>query len=179
MNCPLPCRPPHPQRRFFPLQPELVEPAPTRTRFAVNLQLGRSFSSIALLVRYGYEGNIASVHAEARLISSAILSGARDRSRDPHLRPLRDQQRRGAPLHEKRPARRKAARTSPPVSKAAARSGDAKSGNAQTVPASFHDPGGLSVPHRQPRRAMGRARPVRVRHQAKAGWCGVGYQVAA
>jgi hypothetical protein len=159
VNEPSPSRPPPTTRRFFPLQPELLAPPLTRTRFAVNLQLGRSFSSVALLVRYGYEGHTDSARAEARLISSAILSGARDRSRDPHLRTLRDQQRRAAPLQRKRPARKKAAWVSLPVRKAAARTGDSKPSSTQRGRARLHDPGWLSVRRQQPRRAMGRPEP--------------------
>jgi hypothetical protein len=93
-----------------------------------------------LLVRYGYEGHTGEAHAEASLIASAILHGARDRSRDPHLRTLRDQQRRSAPLHKKRPTRKKAARVSPKGSKAAIPLRAPKATGAQPAAAQLHAP---------------------------------------
>jgi hypothetical protein len=62
-----------------------------------------------LLVRESYESKPRSARTHARQIASAIVSGARDRSQDPHLRPLRDQQRRTMPLTKKRPVRKKPA----------------------------------------------------------------------
>ena len=86
-----------PRRRLFP-----PEPAQTRTQFAVNLQLGRSFSSLVLLVRAGYEQDPAALKRHSVLIASAILLGARNRAKDRPLRTLLDQQRRSSPLTRKR-----------------------------------------------------------------------------
>lgn len=156
----------------FPLPPEqLPEPPPTRTQFAVNLQLGRSFCSLALLVRYGYEGHADGARAEARLIASAIFHGARDRSRDPHLRPLRDQQRRSEPLHKKRPSRKKVARVSPRVRKAARPSCPPGANGTQPAAARWSAPGCSA--QFQPfagskRTAATYTRTVPLRHQVSA-----------
>lgn len=85
----------------------LVEPPATRTRFSVNLQLGRSYAALIALVRAAGQETPTAVRAHARLIASMILGGARDRSRDAHLRPLLDQQRRTESLREKREPRKK------------------------------------------------------------------------
>jgi hypothetical protein len=164
-------RPPPCPRRFSPLRPELPAPPPTRTLFAVNLQLGRSFTSLALLVRYGYEGHAGKVRAEARLIASAILHGARDRSREPHLRTLRDQQRRSAPLHKKRPTRKKVAAVSPRLRKVAIPPCAPEVNEAQPAAARLHASGWHAQfrPLESAKRtAVEHARTVRFRHQASA-----------
>jgi hypothetical protein len=99
LNILLSNKPPQ-HRRLFP-----PEPAQTRTQFAVNLQLGRSFSSLVLLVRAGYDQDPAALRRHSVLIASAILRGARDRARQPPLRTLLDQQRRSKPLARKRSPR--------------------------------------------------------------------------
>lgn len=169
-NKPPPFPPPLP-RRFSPLQPDLPAPAPTRTQFAVNLQLGRSFSSLALLVRYGYEGDASAARAQARLIASAILHGARDRSRDPLLRTLRDQQRRSVPLHTKRPTPKKVARGTPPVRKIAIPPGAPQANEAQPAAAQVHAPGWrdqLRSVHGSKRTVVEHARTVQLHPQASA-----------
>jgi hypothetical protein len=150
--------PPHP-RRFSPLQPDLPAPPPTRTQFAVNLQLGRSFSSLVWLVQYGYEGHPGAARAQARLIASAILQGARDRSHDPHLRTLQDQQRRSAPLHKKRPTRKKVARVSPRVRKVAIPPSAPQANGAQRAAAQLHASGWSAQ-----LRPLERAKPTAVEH---------------
>jgi hypothetical protein len=88
-------------------------PPPVRTRFAVGLQLGRMFPTLLALLRHQYAGEAAATPA-AHQIAAAILDGARDRSRDRHLRPLLDLQRRTEPLDQVRRRRR---RPPPPVRK--------------------------------------------------------------
>jgi hypothetical protein len=76
-----------------------------RTLFAGCLQLGRAHADLVDLVRAGYEVCPGDAMDAATLTARAILRGARDRSRDPHLRPLFDHQRRTQPLSSPRPAR--------------------------------------------------------------------------
>jgi hypothetical protein len=83
-------------------------PRPRRTRFSVCLQLGRAFSSLVALVRAGAEANCSAARAASHAVASHILRGARDRSRDRHIRALLDHQRRTHSLHEPRPARQRA-----------------------------------------------------------------------
>lgn len=59
------------------------------------------------LVRAIGDDTPSAVRTHARQIASVILGGARDRSRDAHQRPLRDQQARTEPLREKREPRKK------------------------------------------------------------------------
>mgnify|MGYP003551918682 CR=1 FL=1 len=81
-------------------------PRPHRTRFAVALQVGRGFSDVVALVRACAEHAPRSVARTASLsLARHILRGARDRSRDRHLRPLLDHQRRTRSLREPRPPR--------------------------------------------------------------------------
>jgi len=82
---------------------------PIRTRFAVGLQLGRMFPTLLGLVRQQYARDPAET-VSAELIAQAVIDGARDRSRDAHLRPLLDLQKRTAPLTRTRRRRRKAPR---------------------------------------------------------------------
>src|SRR5580698_4608119 len=67
--------------------PPAPPPPPVRTRFAVGLQLGRMFPTLLALVRQQYCGDPAAAQS-ALQIATAILDGARDRSRDRHLRSL-------------------------------------------------------------------------------------------
>lgn len=124
-----------------------------------------------MLVRYGYEGQAREARAEASLIASAILHGARDRSRDPHLRTLRDQQRRSAPLHKKRPTRKKAARVSTKSRKAALPLRAPKAKGAPPAAAQVHAPE-CSAQFRSRdgsrRRMLGYVQTVRLRHLASA-----------
>jgi hypothetical protein len=124
-----------------------------------------------LLVRYGYAGQVSEARAEASLIASAILHGARDRSRDPLLRTLRDQQRRSAPLHKKRPTRKKAARVSSKGSKAALPLRAPKAKGAQPAAAQLHAPEGsarFQSREGSRRRMLGYVRTIRLRHLASA-----------
>ena len=77
------------------------------------------FPTLLALVRQQYLQDPA-VTQTATALAAAVLDGARDRSRDRHLRPFLDQQRRTAPLtHVRRRARprprvpRKARRVAP------------------------------------------------------------------
>jgi hypothetical protein len=81
---------------------------PRRTLFAVTLQLSRCLSALCALVRAGFDHARKTVIDSALMIADGILFGARDRSRDKVLRPLYDQQRRSAALHQPRPARPRA-----------------------------------------------------------------------
>ena len=76
-----------------------------RTLFAITLQLGRVFHQLVNLVVAGFEADRVAVRRASRAIALAILRGARDRSRDPRLRSLHDQQRRIDPLTNPRPSR--------------------------------------------------------------------------
>lgn len=62
-----------------------------------------------MLVRSAYCDEPAAARAAARRVATGILRGARDRSRDPHIRPLLDQQLRTEPMIgvRKRPKRAK------------------------------------------------------------------------
>lgn len=82
--------------------------SPRRTLFAVSLQLSRFFGTLCALTRAGFERDRKTVLLSALLIADGILFGARDRSRDKHLRPLYDQQQRSDSLHKPRPARSRA-----------------------------------------------------------------------
>jgi hypothetical protein len=93
--------------RHRPFPPELSKPPSTRTSFAVQLQLGRSYASLIALVRAVGDDTPSAIRVHARQIASVILGGARDRSRDAHQRPLRDQQARTEPLRAKREPRKK------------------------------------------------------------------------
>jgi len=69
--------------------------------------MGRCRAALIALVRSGYLGEPAAARAAATRVATGILRGARDRSRDPHIRPVLDQQQRTEPLTRvrKRPAR--------------------------------------------------------------------------
>jgi len=96
-----------------PLEPELPpSPPPHRTLFAVTLQIGRSRASLLALVRAITDGCPVGI-PEASHIARAILCGARDRSRDPHPRAVRDTQRRTGPLTRMRRRTRSTGRKSP------------------------------------------------------------------
>ena len=82
---------------------------PVRTRFSVGLQLGRMFPSLLGLLRQQYAADPAA-SVTCRQIAQAVIDGALDRSRDRHLRPVLDLQRRTAPLTCVRKRRRKAQR---------------------------------------------------------------------
>lgn len=57
-------------------------------------------------MRAAFEHEPRTARRAAAAIARAILAGARDRSRERHLRSLHDQQQRDAPLTRARPARR-------------------------------------------------------------------------
>ena len=78
--------------------PASSPPSPTRTTFAITLQLARAIAALQALVRAGHCGDRLGVRRAARKVTVDILRGARDRSRDPHLRPLLAQQRRTTSL---------------------------------------------------------------------------------
>lgn len=59
-------------------------------RTAHALQLGRAFPLLLTLVRTGFDGDRGAARRAATAIAVAILHGARDRSREPHLRTLHD-----------------------------------------------------------------------------------------
>jgi hypothetical protein len=99
------------RHRPFPPEPS------TRTSFAVQLQLGRSYASLIALVRAVRDDTPSAVRAHAHQIASVILGGARDRSRDAHQRPLRDLQARTEPLRTKREPRKKYVRKGVKVEK--------------------------------------------------------------
>ena len=82
-------------------------PGPRRTRFSICLQLGRGFASLVALVRAAAEANSIGAREASHSVARHILRGARDRSRDRHLRPLLDHQRRTGSLSQPRPARRR------------------------------------------------------------------------
>ena len=124
-----------------------------------------------MIVQYGYEGRTGEIRAQARLIASAILQGARDRSREPHLRTLRDQQRRSAPLHKKRPTREKVAAVSPQLRKVTLPPGAPKVNGAQPAAARLHAPGWnaqVRSLESAKRTAVEHARTARLLHQASA-----------
>lgn len=73
------------------------------------LQLTRCIPAVLTLVRAGHEGDGSLVHVASVDIATDILRCSRDRSRDPHRRPLHDQQRRTQPLTKTRRRLRKAA----------------------------------------------------------------------
>jgi len=99
--------------RVEPLEPELPpSPPPHRTLFAVTLQIGRSRASLLALIRAITDGRPIGI-PEASHIARAILCGARDRSRDPHPRAVRDAQRRTEPLTRTR-RRTRSKRRMPP-----------------------------------------------------------------
>jgi hypothetical protein len=86
--------------------------APVRTTFAITLQLGRAYPALLRLVAAGYTGARAAGRDAAVEIAETILRGARDRSRDAHLRPVLDQQRRTESLTRLRKRRRSSRRSS-------------------------------------------------------------------
>lgn len=88
-------------------RPAPASPHPRRTRFAVSLQVGRGFSDLVTLVRASAEERPNVVRTSSNSLARHILRGARDRSRDRHLRPLLDHQRRTQSLREPRPLRRR------------------------------------------------------------------------
>jgi hypothetical protein len=73
------------------------------------LQLTRCLPAVLTLVRAGHEGDGFRARKASIDIATDILRCSRDRSRDPHQRPLVDQQRRTEPLTRVRRRRRKAA----------------------------------------------------------------------
>jgi hypothetical protein len=73
------------------------------------LQLTRCLPAVLTLVRAGHEGKQRAVRAASIEIATDILRCARDRSRDRHLRPLLDQQRRTDSLIKPRHRTRKKA----------------------------------------------------------------------
>jgi energy-coupling factor transporter ATP-binding protein EcfA2 len=81
-----------------PASPPSPPPSPTRTTFAITLQIARAIAALQALVRAGHCSDRLSVRRAALKVTIDILRGARDRSRDRHLRPLLDQQRRSASL---------------------------------------------------------------------------------
>jgi hypothetical protein len=70
------------------------------------------FPTLLSLVQQQWHGERVAAARSAQRIAHAVLDGARDRSRDPHVRPLQDQQQRTDALHHvrKRPRPRKKAR---------------------------------------------------------------------
>lgn len=82
---------------------------PVRTRFAVGLQLGRMFPTLLGLLRQQYADDPGAM-ISCQQIAQAVIDGARDRSRDRHLRPLLEVQRRAEPLTQTRRRRRRAPR---------------------------------------------------------------------
>ena len=83
-----------------------------RTTFALTLQLGRAYPALLALVAAGYTAARNDAREAAVQIAETILRGARDRSRDAHLRPILDQQRRTESLTRLRKRRRSARRAS-------------------------------------------------------------------
>jgi hypothetical protein len=73
------------------------------------LQLSRCLPAVLTLVRAGHEGDPAAARGAAIEIATDVLRCSRDRSRDQHLRPLLDQQRRTDSLTKPRVRPRRAA----------------------------------------------------------------------
>lgn len=59
-----------------------------RTALSITLQLTRALPALLRLVRAGHEGDAAVIRSASREIATDILRASRDRSRDPHSRPL-------------------------------------------------------------------------------------------
>ena len=85
-----------------PMRTPLVRSPPVRTAFSITLQLGRCCPALVVLVRSAYCDDPAAARAAAGRVAAGILRGARDRSRDPHIRPLLDQQLRTEPMTDVR-----------------------------------------------------------------------------
>lgn len=94
-----------PRRRPFPPEPSTSTGPATRTFFAIALQLARTFPRLVDLIAGVYDGNRPRIRHAALALADAVLDGARDRSADPFLRSLIDQQRRTEPLQRTRPRR--------------------------------------------------------------------------
>jgi hypothetical protein len=94
---------------IFPPQPARSRCSPVRTRFSILLQLNRCFPVLLSLVRAGYEGDLPAVRTASTELATDVLRCSRDRSRDRHLRPLLDQQRRTDSLTKPRLRTKKAA----------------------------------------------------------------------
>lgn len=73
------------------------------------LQLSRRHDALIRLVRAGHEGERGRMRTASIEIATDILRFARDRSRDPHLRPLLDLQRRTESMSKPRLRTRKKA----------------------------------------------------------------------
>jgi hypothetical protein len=76
-----------------------------RSFLAVGLQFGRVFPQMINLVLAIHAGDRTAMRRASRAIASAILDGARDRSREAIVRTRIDQQRRTEPLQRLRKSR--------------------------------------------------------------------------
>lgn len=86
-----------PRSRLFP--PDEPAPPPARrSSLAITLQLGRARPNLIRLVAAAHAGDHLDMRRAGFAIATAILRGARDRSREPEPRPLHDQQRRSDAL---------------------------------------------------------------------------------
>src|SRR5437773_2164702 len=92
---------PHVRRPLFPPEPSPPPPPPPppppsrrapRTRLAVGLQLGRMFPPHLTRRSQQSPGDREGARRSAEAIAHTVLDGARERSGDPHRRPLLDQQ---------------------------------------------------------------------------------------
>ena len=80
--------------------------------------MARALCALAALVRAGHQGDRLGVRRAAYSVAADILHGARDRSRDKHLRPLLAQQARVDSLHTPRVRPRSANLAAPTKGKA-------------------------------------------------------------